>query len=149
MTATNHAVTGILVAVAIKQPALALPAAFLSHFIIDTIPHWDHKFKNHHYTQVSIIIDLALASLLTLILMITLNAPVYLILLGSFFGAVPDITWIKEFKTPVLNREVGKSLWQKANWFFHWIQWSETRNAVVVEVIWLMITLTILFKNYT
>ncbi len=44
MTLATHAVTGALIgAVASHNIALAASAAFLSHFIFDTIPHWDYS----------------------------------------------------------------------------------------------------------
>lgn len=48
MIATNHALTGAAIAVVIKQPILAIPLAFVSHFICDAIPHFgvDLKFNS-------------------------------------------------------------------------------------------------------
>ncbi len=41
MTATAHALAGAVIATKISNPFIGLPLAFLSHFILDTIPHWD------------------------------------------------------------------------------------------------------------
>jgi hypothetical protein len=41
MTATNHALTGVAIAIAVKRPELAIPLAFLSHFLLDMIPHYN------------------------------------------------------------------------------------------------------------
>lgn len=41
MTATAHALVSAAIAAAIPNPALSLPLAFTSHFIMDVIPHWD------------------------------------------------------------------------------------------------------------
>lgn len=44
MTLGTHAVAGAFIgAVASNNLALAASAAFLSHFILDTIPHWDYS----------------------------------------------------------------------------------------------------------
>jgi hypothetical protein len=43
MTATNHALTGALLAVTIKNPVLAISAAFASHFVLDILPHFGIK----------------------------------------------------------------------------------------------------------
>ena len=45
MTATNHALTGATIATLVRQPYLAIPLAFLSHFFCDALPHFDIKFK--------------------------------------------------------------------------------------------------------
>lgn len=36
-----HAVVGAAVAAKVGNPALALPLAFASHFILDMVPHWN------------------------------------------------------------------------------------------------------------
>lgn len=41
MTATAHALVGAAIAKAIPNPAIAIPLAFASHFIMDAVPHWD------------------------------------------------------------------------------------------------------------
>ncbi len=46
MTATAHALVGAAIAAKIQNPALALPIAFVSHFVFDKLPHWD-PMTNH------------------------------------------------------------------------------------------------------
>src|SRR5206468_8014016 len=41
MTATNHALTGAFIGLAVGNPLVAIPAAFASHFICDALPHFD------------------------------------------------------------------------------------------------------------
>lgn len=41
MLLTPHTVAAIAIASLVKQPELALPLAFISHFALDLIPHWD------------------------------------------------------------------------------------------------------------
>src|SRR6185312_15169785 len=41
MRAINHALTGSLIGLIIGEPAIAVPAAVASHFILDAIPHYD------------------------------------------------------------------------------------------------------------
>lgn len=41
MTATAHALVSGAIAAAIGDPALVLPLAFVSHFLMDAVPHWD------------------------------------------------------------------------------------------------------------
>jgi hypothetical protein len=42
MTATNHAITGAIIAVVIDKPVIALPLALLSHFAQDALPHFGY-----------------------------------------------------------------------------------------------------------
>lgn len=41
MLLVPHTVVAVAVATVVEQPALALPLAFFSHFVLDSIPHWD------------------------------------------------------------------------------------------------------------
>jgi len=41
MFALVHTLTGIVIAVKIKNPYIVLPISLLSHFLLDMIPHWD------------------------------------------------------------------------------------------------------------
>lgn len=41
MTATGHALIGVVIAAKISNPLLAIPLAFSSHIIADLLPHWD------------------------------------------------------------------------------------------------------------
>lgn len=41
MTATGHAIVGVLIAGKLHNPLLVVPVAFASHYICDLLPHWD------------------------------------------------------------------------------------------------------------
>ena len=41
MLSTPHLLAGAAIARAIPNPVISLPAAFLSHFVLDAVPHWD------------------------------------------------------------------------------------------------------------
>lgn len=46
MTLTTHAVVGASIAALIpSQPALGFTLGFVSHFLLDAIPHWDYHLK--------------------------------------------------------------------------------------------------------
>ncbi len=50
MTLTTHAMVGVAAAsFAPSHRVLAFSLAFLSHFLIDAIPHWDYHLVSHHY----------------------------------------------------------------------------------------------------
>jgi hypothetical protein len=47
MTLATHGVVGSLVAQSLAwNPFLAIPIAFLSHFVLDAIPHWDYQLHS-------------------------------------------------------------------------------------------------------
>ena len=146
MTVTNHAVTGILIATVVKQPALALPLAFLSHFAIDMVPHWIHTFKNHFYTQIAVVIDLTLAVALTLVLAFTAKQSAVILMAASFLSVIPDAMWATGFSKPADYTKKGHTLWTKAQWFFHKIQWSESQPGIIIEALWLVAILVLILK---
>lgn len=41
MTATGHAVIGMVIAAKVANPVFGIPLAFASHFLADVFPHWD------------------------------------------------------------------------------------------------------------
>jgi hypothetical protein len=41
MTSTAHALVAGAIVAAVPNPEISLPLAFLSHFIMDAVPHWD------------------------------------------------------------------------------------------------------------
>lgn len=41
MTATGHALVGVLIAGKLHNPALVIPISFASHYVCDLLPHWD------------------------------------------------------------------------------------------------------------
>jgi len=41
MTATAHALVSAAIATSIPSPTIAISLAFVSHFMMDAIPHWD------------------------------------------------------------------------------------------------------------
>lgn len=41
MTATGHALIGVVIAAKIQNPSLAIPIAIASHVLADLFPHWD------------------------------------------------------------------------------------------------------------
>lgn len=56
MLLTPHVVAGVAIGSAIHNPVLAIPLAFLSHFFLDAIPHWDNiglGLLEKHYERVS------------------------------------------------------------------------------------------------
>ncbi len=44
MTSTTHSLVAVAIAAKISNPTLAIPLAFASNFLLDTIPHWDFGF---------------------------------------------------------------------------------------------------------
>jgi hypothetical protein len=97
MTATNHVLTGALIATAVHNPFIALPLALISHFALDALPHFDAPAKPgvydvYYFKWLAVDCGLAASILLTLLL---LQPPaVWLLMACGIVAASPDLMWI-------------------------------------------------------
>lgn len=147
MTGINHALTGALVASAIKQPALALPLAFLSHFVIDALPHWNYRIGNLKKRHMAMAIDLIASLLLLVILSQTVNADAWVVFAGGILGILPDTMWLPYFltgKPSAINKP--KNPLHQFRRFHFWIQWSETKKGAAVEAVWFVMCLLLIYQ---
>lgn len=140
MTATNHALTGVVIALAIKQPLLAIPLAFATHFAMDAVPHFDAGPDHVKQAKIVAFSDSAIAGITLILLSIFLNSSIapWLIFACGFACMSPDLEWgwryykFKDFKKVVSGKPIS--------WFttYHLkIQRSETRPGAFVELAWL------------
>ncbi len=93
MLSTPHLLVGAAIVKVIPNPAISLPLAFLSHFALDSIPHWDGSPKVPFSKKMigGIILDYALGASLVLVLTIGYENPSqYLLWLGAFLATLPD-----------------------------------------------------------
>ncbi len=110
MTLATHAVAGALIgAVASQNVTLALGAAFLSHFVLDTIPHWDYSLgsiakkgininndmdtrsKTFIFDLAKIAFDFAIGMTLTVAAFHRFDSrTLAIIILAAIFAAAPD-----------------------------------------------------------
>jgi hypothetical protein len=148
MTGLNHAVTGAFVAAAINRPAVALPAALLSHFFADIVPHWDYKLPGGPKRRLKVMcLDLTLSLILLVVLALTVNATPWMIFLGGLLAITPDIMWLEFFLTgrPSIKGN-PKRLINRIRRFHLWIQWSETSWGLYVEAAWFMLMLALIYR---
>lgn len=140
MTGFNHGVTGALIALTVKQPALAVPLAFLSHFATDMIPHFglDEKqlFKRHF--NAILVADFLFAVFLMILLAVLFPAQKWLIWTCMIAAASPDLMWayhrlyIEHLKKrPVKLGKIAQ--------FHGKIQWSQTVPGALYEAAWFLL----------
>jgi hypothetical protein len=148
MTGLNHALAGALVAAAINKPIIALPAALVSHFALDAIPHWDYKIKPHiARRQVVMLADLVFSLALLLVLSITVDANPWLVIFGGLLGILPDVMWLRFFITgrPSITGS-PKRLINRLRRFHFWIQWDESSRGFFVELLWFPLMLWLIYQ---
>ncbi|MGB6839065.1 MAG: hypothetical protein WBD86_00445 [Microgenomates group bacterium] len=102
MLETPHIVVGAAIATKVVNPALAIPLAFGSHFLLERVPHWNphlntEKNKFGKITKQStriVIVDATIACALAIFIasraLPDINHTIT-ILAASFFSALPDI----------------------------------------------------------
>jgi hypothetical protein len=74
MTATGHALIGTVIAAKVGNPVLAIPIALASHFIADSLPHWDtgtnRKLKSKRTFFIESLIDVLVGFVLSWLLIV-------------------------------------------------------------------------------
>lgn len=102
MVELPHTLVGIAIAAKLQNPALSLPLAFTSHFILDLLPHWNPHLNKEmkKYGKVTRATSLLISADVTLSL--TIGSIIafftasslfhfFIILLGGFLAVLPDI----------------------------------------------------------
>lgn len=151
MTASNHAVTGALMAIVIPNPVAAITAAFLAHFLMDAIPHFGLKepdiiTKNKNSTFLLILlIDLTIAGLLLISLPFAINDGVssWTIFLAMFACMSPDLVWGWRFWGEV-KHGVHRKMSQFSK-FHKKIQWKEFPRGIFIEIAWFLVVFNLIF----
>lgn len=64
MTATAHALVGGAIAYSIQNPALGITLSFLSHPVLDFIPHWDFGWGWRKKTKLKLFCEASLDAVL-------------------------------------------------------------------------------------
>lgn len=148
MTATNHALTGSLIGLAIGFPWVAIPLAVLSHFVCDALPHYGAGPDSAGTSRFKKMLAYDAFGAFLVVLVLAVFQPQYWVLAAfcAFFAASPDFMWIKKFlraqrgepeaaKPPLLLRFHAK------------IQWFERPAGVFFEIAW-AIAAVILLKLF-
>lgn len=144
MTAIDHEITGALIAVAIKEPWLAVPLAFISHFVMDALPHWwiqvedgDVKARNAKLMyKIVTRTDFILSAAAIVILPWILRGAVswWVVLLCVIAATIPDYYWVYTFFRYDLK---GVYVQKKGLVKFHkQIQKLERTWALPVDITW-------------
>lgn len=139
MTATNHGLFGAVIGITfINYPLLALPLAFLSHFLLDSLPHSGFDDVGGHLEVprkqfLSFLMLDALLLFVSLLVLVFNNAPP-LVYACWFLAGSPDFAWAYRY---IFKEKLGRIKPSKMNWlnrFHSKIQWSQTRKGWLLEV---------------
>jgi hypothetical protein len=146
MMTTNHVLTGTLIGLTIHTPALALPIAFVSHFILDVLPHYgdsDHIGKKF---KMVLSLDILVASLV--LIAMGIFRPMYwqLGVLCAVIAASPDLVWLPMWLHELKHESPGRmGIFSR---FHKKIQWAETAKNYPFEFIWAGLCVLVLVKGW-
>jgi hypothetical protein len=148
MTGTNHGMTGAVIALTVKNPAIAIPLSFASHFAQDILPHWDYgvsrdqnqsgKFFTRRF-NIFLAADFLIAVTIMVVLAFIFPSLKWIIWACMIAAASPDLMWAYYR----LYLEHHKQQKPKHGWLakFHiQVQWSQTAAGLITEVAWFILT---------
>lgn len=94
MTLTNHFMTGVGIAVVANNPYITLPLALVSHYLLDSLPHYgfkDYDSRNRLIFYSMIVADLIIFTLV-MKSFISWSIPAWYYIAG-IFAYLPDFAW--------------------------------------------------------
>lgn len=138
MRAINHALTGAVIGLAISNPAVAVATAFLSHFALDLIPHFEDEKRagvgTPAFTTI-LIADALACGLFVLVLLLTGSDDWFQASLCAFAATSPDLMWMPRYlRSRVLGYDPGPKGWLQQ--FHHHIQRYAWPGGFLVELPW-------------
>jgi hypothetical protein len=146
MTGSNHVVTGALIAIAAPVAPIAIPLAFVSHFVLDMMPHYGHETDDRYwltkgYTRVLILDGVLCTAMLTALL--TFKPENWaLILLCGLAALLPDAVWLPYYMHDRKHPESKKR--KRFDDVLKRIQWGERPWGIYVEAVWFIGTAALL-----
>lgn len=97
-----HTVVGAVIATKIGNPALALPLALTSHFVLDLVPHWNPHlntelakygkvtWQTRTLVWIDVVVSLAVGLYISTLKLPDLSG-VTIVVLGALMGVLPDL----------------------------------------------------------
>lgn len=148
MTTIPHVIAGAAIGALSPSPVVAIAGGFLSHFVLDFIPHWDPLFNKDHPGRFQrnkllfaflLFIDLGVSVIILLLIFQYPN-----MFIAAVVGTLPDLDHFLQYKFkqfPLLSK-IGitihdcNSFWHKNTTFI---------KAVFTQGIVTIVGLTILY----
>jgi len=146
-----HALTGGIIAYKISSPAVSLPLAFFSHFLLDLLPHWNPSLtkekQKFHQIRPKIFFFVLADCLFGLFLGLFLafkslpsTTKALTVIFGCFFGILPDLV-----ESPYYFLNLNHPLFQKIINFQSKRQFNTTPFwGILFQVLYLIFLLSII-----
>lgn len=148
MIGLNHGMTGAVIALSIKNPWLAVPISFISHFLQDLVPHWDYGVRRTSSSEVNffnrrfnltLVADFLSAVLVMFVLALVFPAQKWLIWGCMIAAASPDLMWAyyRLYKEHLKNENPYYPFLAK---WHNKMQWSQTAGGLYIEIVWFLVS---------
>lgn len=151
MLITNHVLAGSVIGLAVKEPILAIIISFISHFLMDALPHFGYPGRKGYPEvlkhKMSYFVGFAtfLSTLGIIFFLITHQQ--YFPLICSFIAASPDVAGWYNYSAYEKKGELAKGILKLFHVQFHRrIQNFEHPWGIYVEILVFVILLLTLFS---
>jgi hypothetical protein len=141
VTATNHVLTGAVIGFLLPAP-VALPLAFLSHFVLDSLPHYGNAVHTSKSFITLLFSDMFLASLFLLTLLVSQPDNWQWALGGGMAAASPDLMWLPHWLNDLAGKP--KRRFNLIERFHSKIQWGERKYFWPIELMWATLAIGVL-----
>ena len=146
MLTTPHAVTGAMIGTLLPNPILVVPVAMGSHFVLDSIPHWQETLAPYIPTKKTYIrlpIDIVLAVILVWLMAHWQPSNGGTIWLGAISANVPDFDSIVALM-PKLKRGLVKKYW---DWHCKIQRETSSMWGVLTQLVVIAIGLIVVYET--
>lgn len=143
MTGTNHALTGANIALITGQ-WWAVPLSFISHFMLDVLPHYGEDAERGRRFKIVLGIDVLVASILALA-MAGAGVLSWFVFLCMIVAWSPDVVhfWREwHFATGRATPETMPQNWLTS--FHKKLQWGERTWGWVLEISWFIAMISVM-----
>ncbi|HUD21070.1 MAG TPA: hypothetical protein VMQ44_03335 [Candidatus Saccharimonadales bacterium] len=146
MLTTPHATTGAVIAVLIPIPIVAIPLAIASHYVLDTIPHWQEvlgpDYRPTKWTCLRLPVDIVLA--LSLVYWAaTLHPNTALVIwLSAIAANLPDLDSLVPLLPIFLKNKIVKKYW---DWHCRIQNETPKPYGIITQFAFVLIGLTLVY----
>jgi hypothetical protein len=133
-----------LVATVVSNPVIGLGLALASHLLLDVIPHFGVDPRRLKLFLPVLLVDMLLAASVLLTIIISQPADAWYLVACGVVASSPDLLNLPFFVSLLRRREHRFGIVQR---FLTRIQKSETVPGLAVEIVWFLVTGSLLVNN--